>query len=84
MYRTEPKYRSEKEKVKNGYAQKYVYTVRGICGVSPGEEKGGCSGRICRKGKSWCWLAQVFLGTRPLNACSSTVAVTRKLYRCKM
>jgi len=38
---------------KNGYAQKYRYTVRGIRGVSPEEEKEGTVGRICRKGKSF-------------------------------
>ena len=33
--------REKKLKSKNGYAQKYRETVRGIRGVSPGEEKEG-------------------------------------------
>ena len=32
-------------KSKNGYAQKYRQTVRGIRGVSPGEEKVGYGGK---------------------------------------
>jgi len=47
IYCTEPKTKKcEKElKSKNGYAQKYRYTVRGIRGVSPEEEKVGYGGK---------------------------------------
>ena len=37
--------KSGRLKSKNGYAQKYRYTVRRICGVSPGEEKVGYGGK---------------------------------------
>jgi len=36
---------------KNGYAQKYRYTVRGIRGVSPEEEKECCGGTDLQKRK---------------------------------
>jgi len=51
IYCTEPKTKkSEKElKSKSGYAQKYRYTVRGIHGVSPEEEKVGYSGKDLQK-----------------------------------
>ena len=45
----------EKQKnsqVKNGYAQKYRQTVRGIRGVSPEEEKEGCGGKDLQKRKA--------------------------------
>jgi len=37
------------KKVKNGYAQKYRKTVRGIRGVSPEEEKESYSGKDFQK-----------------------------------
>ena len=51
IYCTEPKTKkSEKElKSKSGYAQKYRYTVRGIRGVSPEEEKVGYGGKDLQK-----------------------------------
>jgi len=39
--------------VKNGYAQKYRQTVRGIRGVSPEEEKEGCGGKDLQKKKGF-------------------------------
>jgi len=44
---------------KNGYAQKYRYTVRGMRGVSPEEEKECCGGRICRKERFEAWNERV-------------------------
>jgi len=41
LHRTTEKWKTEKPQLKNGYAQKYRQTVRGIRGVSPGEEKEG-------------------------------------------
>jgi len=51
IYCTEPKTKKcEKElKSTNGYAQKYRYTVRGIRGVSPEEEKVGYGGKDLQK-----------------------------------
>ena len=37
--------------MKNGYAQKYLQTVRGIRGVSPEEEKEGWGGEDLQKSK---------------------------------
>ena len=49
LYRTEPtteKWKTEKLKSKkNGYGQKYQYTVRGIRGVSHEEGKEGYGGK---------------------------------------
>jgi len=39
----------KERKLKNGYAQKYRRTVRGIRGVSPGEEKEGYGGKDLQK-----------------------------------
>jgi len=36
---------------KNGYAQKYRQTVRGIRGVSPGDEEEGYGGKDLQKRK---------------------------------
>jgi len=47
IYSTEPttkKWRTGRLTSKNGYAQKYQYTVWGIHGVSPEEEKVGYGG----------------------------------------
>jgi len=43
--------RTGRLKSKNGYAQKYRQTVRGIRGVSPGEEKVGYGGKDLQKRK---------------------------------
>jgi len=48
---TTKKWRTGRLKSKYGYAQKYRYTVRGIRGVSPEEEKVGYGGKDLRKRK---------------------------------
>ena len=45
------KVENRKAKNKNGYVQKYRYTVRGIRGVSPEEEKEGYGGKDLQKRK---------------------------------
>jgi len=57
IYRTEPttkKWKKAEKKLKskrNGCAKKYRQSVRGIRGVSPGEENEGCGGKDLHKGK---------------------------------
>ena len=57
---TTKKWRTGRLKSKYGYAQKYRYTVRGIRGVNPEEEKVGYGGKDLRKRKvlSLVWKSE--------------------------
>jgi len=60
IYCTEPRTKKCEKglKSKNGYAQQYRYTVRGIRGVSPEEEKVGYGGKDLQK-KFQAWSERV-------------------------
>jgi len=52
METTSKKRKTEKLKSKNGYAQKYRETIRGIHGVDPEEEKEGYGAKDLQKRKA--------------------------------